>query len=83
MKWLIAGSIMLFIFGYTANALVGAFTEAHGKRLPPKYRYPAVIFTTILLFGLMLLWARSCPSTSEEIIAPNGQTATEHYEPRF
>lgn len=83
MKLVVVIPILLFIFGYTANALVGAFTEAQGKPLPNKYHYPAVIITTAILLGLMALWSRSCQCTNEELTAPNGQTTTEHYEPRY
>lgn len=83
MKWLVTVPILLFIFGYTSNALVGAFTEAQGKPLPRKYYYPAVIITTAILIGLMVLLSRSCQCSNEELTAPNGQTTIEHYEPRY
>jgi hypothetical protein len=83
MKWAVTCVILLAILGYAAGAIVYAFTEAKGKPLPNKYRYPAVIITTAILFSLMALWAKSCPSTNEELTAPNGQTTTEHYEPRY
>lgn len=83
MKWLVTVPILLFIFGYTANALVGALTEAQGKPLPKKYHYPAVIIATIILIGLMALLSRSCQCSNEELTAPNGQTTIEHYEPRY
>lgn len=82
-EWLAIVTILLFIFGYTANALVGAFTEAHDKLLPKKYHYPAVIITTAILIGLMTLLSRSCQCSNEELTAPNGQTTIEHYEPRY
>ena len=64
MKWAVTCVILLAILGYAAGAIVYAFTEAKGKPLPNKYRYPAVIITTAILFSLMALWAKSCPSTN-------------------
>ena len=80
MKWVILWVILLSIFGFIANAIVRAFSEAHGKPLPNKYHYPLVVITMIILFGLMSLLPKC---SGEELTAPNGQTSTEHYEPRY
>lgn len=75
--------IILFIFGYLANALVLAFTEAQGKPLKPVIHCIVVVVVTALLIAAMELWARGCPSSNEELTSPNGETSSEHYEPRF
>lgn len=80
MKLAIAFICVLLVILPFAHALVGAVTEAQGKPLPKKYFYPAWILTTLAIIGLLALLPKC---STHDVEAPNGQSATEHYEPRY
>lgn len=70
---------LLFILPFS-HAVVVAFEKARWKPLPKKLFYPAWALTAAAIMAIFALLPKC---SSEEEIAPNGQTMMEHYEPRF
>ena len=80
MKWVCCAVCLLLVVLPFTHALVKAVTEAQGKPLSKKYLYPVWILTTLAIIGLLALLPK-CSNNEEE--APNGQSTTEHYEPKY